>query len=59
MLKVSVMAEENTPEEQHKKITCEICGREVAADEIWWQEDNDALFCRECRAEEESCGCSD
>jgi len=53
------MAEENAPEEKQKSITCGICGKVVAADEIWWEEDDNVLFCRECRAEEESCGCSD
>ena len=53
------MAEENTPEEKENSVTCDICGRAVPADEIWCEEDSDVLFCRECRAEEESCGCSD
>ena len=58
-MKVLTMAEENKTEEKKNNVTCGICGRTVAADEISWEEDNDVLLCRECRAEEESCGCSD
>jgi len=39
---------------------CQLCGRMVQAAECSWQEDDDDLFCcRDCRAEKESCGCSD
>jgi len=44
----------------HGYITCEMCGRKFKADSCSWQEDDEGeLRCEECRAERESCGCSD
>jgi len=44
---------------QHR-LSCHVCGRTVEPEECSWQEDDDAqICCRECRAEMESCGCSD
>jgi hypothetical protein len=40
-------------------VVCEICGKTVPASEVWGAENNNVLCCRECRAEEENCGCSD
>lgn len=38
---------------------CEICGRPLSPAEIPWEEGGELLHCRECRMEDESCGCSD
>ena len=53
------MADEKSLDATDEKVPCDICGKLVSADELWWQEDSDAQCCAECRAEEESCGCSD
>ena len=44
----------------HGYIACEMCGRKLIADSCsWLEDDGGALRCEECRAELESCGCSD
>jgi len=40
-------------------LSCQVCGRRVKADDCSWQEDEDGIYCPDCRAERESCGCSD
>ena len=45
---------------EHGYATCQMCGREIKPDTCSWQEDEEgAMYCRDCRAERESCGCSD
>ena len=51
--------EESLEKEQSKTITCDYCGRPVPADTIWWEEESGLMCCMDCRAEKESCGCSD
>ncbi|MFC1845027.1 hypothetical protein ACFLZ5_09605 [Thermodesulfobacteriota bacterium] len=44
----------------HGYVTCEMCGRKFKANACSWQEDGEgALHCVDCKAELESCGCSD
>jgi hypothetical protein len=39
---------------------CRECGRIVKPESSSWREDDaGAIYCRYCRAERESCGCSD
>lgn len=41
-------------------ICCQMCGRKIEAEACNWQEDDEgAIYCRDCNAERESCGCSD
>jgi transcription elongation factor Elf1 len=41
-------------------LTCQMCGREIEPDACVWQEDDEgAMYCYDCNAERESCGCSD
>ena len=41
-------------------ITCQMCGRKIESDTCSWQEDDgEAMYCEDCRAEKDSCGCSD
>jgi hypothetical protein len=54
-----VEEEKGAPEQEPETITCDVCGRPVPAEAIWWEEDSGLMCCRECRAEKESCGCSD
>ena len=53
------MADEKPLDNIDEQVLCDICGKRVSADELWWQEDSDVQCCAECRADEESCGCSD
>ena len=44
----------------HDYVTCQMCGRKTETDVCSWQEDDEgAIYCHDCRAERESCGCSD
>jgi hypothetical protein len=53
------------PEEEEQAwgrsyLACQVCGRSMKGADCSWQEDDDGkIICRECRAEWESCGCSD
>ena len=41
-------------------LSCQVCGRKVKPEECSWQEDDGgAICCQDCKAERESCGCSD
>ena len=41
-------------------IVCSECGRKVKPEPSSWREDDaGAIYCRYCRTERESCGCSD
>jgi hypothetical protein len=41
-------------------LLCHECNRTVGADLCGWEEDDEGrIFCQECRAVKESCGCSD
>ena len=51
------------PKEQaegSRSMRCQLCGRTIDQDTADWEADDEGvLFCRDCRAERESCGCSD
>jgi len=39
---------------------CKMCGRKIDFDSCSWDDDvGEGPYCRDCRAEIESCGCSD
>jgi hypothetical protein len=41
-------------------LQCKVCGLKIKPDACSWQEDDyGAMYCKDCRAERESCGCSD
>jgi hypothetical protein len=41
-------------------LKCLVCGRTVKPEACSWEEDDGGrIYCQDCRAEEESCGCSD
>ena len=42
------------------RLICQGCGRTVKAETCSWEEDDGGkIYCRDCLAEKESCGCSD
>jgi len=44
----------------HEYITCQMCGRKIESDTCSWQaDDGEGMYCEDCWAERESCGCSD
>jgi hypothetical protein len=53
------MNDEKIADASDEEVSCDICGKLVSTDELWWLEGSDKQCCAECRAEEESCGCSD
>lgn len=57
---------ENRKEDQEERptleehVVCQVCGREIEPDACSWHEDEGGMICcPDCRAERESCGCSD
>jgi len=57
--KEQATGQEKQAGEQHY-LVCQVCGRKVKSAECSWQEDDDAkIICQDCKAERESCGCSD
>ena len=39
---------------------CQLCGRIMQFEECSWQcDDGGLIYCQDCKAERESCGCSD
>ena len=40
-------------------VVCRVCGRKIKPDGCSWHEDEGGMICSDCRAEQESCGCSD
>jgi hypothetical protein len=57
--------EKEGPEEQKTSrsgapgIFCQRCAGKIIADEASWEEDREVFLCRDCAAENDSCGCSD
>lgn len=44
----------------HKYVICQMCSRKIEPAVCGWQEDDKGtLYCRDCKAERESCGYSD
>ena len=52
----SLGKEKETGSEQ---VRCLICGRNSPAESCIWEEDKPGVCCNDCRAELNSCGCSD
>ena len=51
---------EGAQNKEHGYVKCQMCGRKIDPDACIWQEDDEgALYCQDCEAERESCGCSD
>jgi hypothetical protein len=42
-----------------RNLSCRLCGRIVRPDECSWEEDDAGMFCPDCQAERQNCGCSD
>ena len=43
-----------------KRLKCRGCGRKIKPETSFWEEDGgEGMYCHDCRAEMESCGCSD
>jgi len=41
-------------------LRCQVCGSKMTPDACFWEEDGGGgIYCRDCKAEKESCGCSD
>ena len=40
-------------------LSCQRCAGRMLPGESAWEEDGDGIVCQDCRAENESCGCSD
>lgn len=41
-------------------LRCQICGQKIEAETYNWEEDEGGgRYCQDCRAERQSCGCSD
>ena len=49
---------EQAPEQHH--LACQVCGRIVQPEaDSWREDDGGGRYCRFCKAERESCGCSE
>jgi hypothetical protein len=45
---------------RQRNLPCLLCGKWVKPEECSWEEDGSgAMYCPDCQAERESCGCSD
>ncbi len=50
---------ERNKEQAAQTAYCDCCGRPVAVARLSWLGGEDGWLCPDCRAERESCGCSD
>lgn len=53
-------AAEKMQTDDQNYLVCQVCGSRIKPETSTWDEDDEGLiFCKDCRAERESCGCSD
>ena len=53
-------ATEKTHTNDQNYLVCQVCGSRIKSEISTWDEDDEGLICcKECRAERDSCGCSD
>ena len=53
------LEEQKTTRNAAADLPCQRCAAKIMVEKVNWEEDGEGFICRDCAAENDSCGCSD